>query len=1439
MKKVLGILLACIILLTNGSALLGAPVDLGANPAERPMQSATEFIVAVDPEFADKVLAGQAELFVFAEQGVDDPDIPEEDKKLKKIPPGLLKKEFEGKEVHVRNLERYREKHRADDPVLITVEVEDKDNLQEAMTAVEMCEGVLYVDPLAYYYADDFNDPRALEQWGLIPIDAYDAWNGNVGLADITIAILDTGVRLTHEDLAASIVAGWDFVGNDPDPTDEHGHGTHVAGIAAAICDNGIGIASPAGGAKIMPVRVLNAAGQGSVINISDGIRYAADHGADIINMSLGGGGNTVTMRLAIEYAQSKGCLVVASAGNDNSTDINFPARYDGVIIAASLSVSPNSNYPYAESRFSNYNLGLAYRTIHAPGDKIVSTYYNHDSSYVILSGTSMAAPYISGMAAALKARGENSVSLYEALIGATITIPRATLNSGGEFSKVSGELMILNDNGQNSRLNYSGRLVLIAPDSVSSKIVQARVEARDNTNTIDAGFNGLADVSYVSFAGYYSPVFGSPQYTTFVQQVELINGIGTVSLDLAGYKNNEVLYLWASDPLGQFGRSENLRMSLHNAVDFTSCTVDITLEKPDSYIGPSSLPTGKESFQLQIYLAYYNSIDSDLPPTGMFSSGAYGNRLIWNSEKLQYEGVLKIPKGKVQLYYYVYYNGSDKRYPDPQPIGPPIILLNDVKVIGKLLPYENIVTFAANSGEPAPADQPLPAGGLVTSPATINREGYTFKGWYSNPTFTGAPYDFRAAVNSSMTLYAKWEQNPPSCRIGQILYHTLSEALAAARSGETITLLTDILYRKTMTIADKKITFDLSGHTLDVVYIAESNYGSKPGMLVQNGEVHIIGGGELNVQTTDRTGRALRAINSVVEITNATGAKDAYGVSAEDGSIVTVMGNAAGLRGVDCMRGSSVTVYGDAIGLPNEALNVSYGVNANDAEVTVYGDVIADYAVTLQRGKVTVFGDVYGSHTSTSRGISNTRGTVTVYGNVKTGNAGVACSGYETGAAVTILGNLTCTQPSAIGIEAGGNGNAAVTIGGEVEAPVFARLCGAVKAPADFVQPSTKDGYYTYSGNASNATATLWVKESVNEPVCSIGTTQYWDLTSALLTVKSGQTIKLLKDINYNKGLTIYLDKIIFDLNGKKLNIAPASGNALIVETRGELRLIDPENGEFNVTSADANAVLVFNTGIAEVTNATATGPGRAVYADGGTAEITVFGNVTAAATGAWADNGGKITINGKVLVANSPTYLRVGSALKTKQQNAATTTKPGYLMYTDSTTSPPSIASSIIWVKGEQAQEITLTGAILYQASTRPATVSLQDSLGNSYPIDTATDGTYALTIPTPQEGARYTLKVTKPGYLSYTIKNLSPADLEDIVTVDIRQLAGDVNGDGIVNAVDLTCLLSEFNREPLKFEDADIDGNGIVNAADLTYLLAGFNKRDVEIDKASEFL
>ena len=142
------------------------------------------------------------------------------------------------------------------------------------------------------------------------------------------------------------------------------------------------------------------------------------------------------------------------------------------------------------------------------------------------------------------------------------------------------------------------------------------------------------------------------------------------------------------------------------------------------------------------------------------------------------------------------------------------------------------------------------------------------------------------------------------------------------------------------------------------------------------------------------------------------------------------------------------------------------------------------------------------------------------------------------------------------------------------------------------------------------------------------------------------------------------------------------------------------------------------------------------------------------------------------------------------------------------------------------------TFNGAVLYQASTCQATVALYGKDGNLLAsTTTAANGAYTLSAGA---GAGYTLVVSKPGYLSYTVKNLTLTAGESIQSIDLRQLAGDIDGDGVVNATDLTYLLSEFNRNPADslYPYADIDGNGIVNATDLTYLLAGFNKHDVEI-------
>ncbi|MFN2617042.1 MAG: S8 family serine peptidase, partial [Thermoleophilaceae bacterium] len=169
------------------------------------------------------------------------------------------------------------------------------------------------------------NDPLFPKQWGLTQINAPGAWARGVKGSGVTVAVVDTGVDLNHPDLQSKLVAGRDFVAGKRDcpagPQDENGHGSHVAGIAAAATDNGIGVAGTAPDSKIMPVRVLDADGSGTVEDIVAGIRFAADHGAKVINLSLGElpvlsqiDPDNEAIAAAIQHAWDRGALVVAAA---------------------------------------------------------------------------------------------------------------------------------------------------------------------------------------------------------------------------------------------------------------------------------------------------------------------------------------------------------------------------------------------------------------------------------------------------------------------------------------------------------------------------------------------------------------------------------------------------------------------------------------------------------------------------------------------------------------------------------------------------------------------------------------------------------------------------------------------------------------------------------------------------------------------------------------------------------------------------------------------------------------------------------------------------------------------------------------------------------------------------------------------------------------------
>lgn len=239
------------------------------------------------------------------------------------------------------------------------------------------------------------NDPDYDRQWALPHIQAEQVWREMGDLQPITVAVIDTGVCMSHEDLEGRVLSGgYDFVDNDDDPEDVFGHGCSVAGIIAANTDNAIGIAGFAPNSSILPVRVLGPSGSGSMADVAAGIVYAADNGADIINLSLGSMVGSQVTKDAVEYAMDKGVTVIASAGNSGGSLPGYPARYEGVVAVGAIDANGS------RSSFSNKG-----GDIWAPGRDVHTIYL--DNGYKALNGTSFSAPYVAAMAAVLQGMDE------------------------------------------------------------------------------------------------------------------------------------------------------------------------------------------------------------------------------------------------------------------------------------------------------------------------------------------------------------------------------------------------------------------------------------------------------------------------------------------------------------------------------------------------------------------------------------------------------------------------------------------------------------------------------------------------------------------------------------------------------------------------------------------------------------------------------------------------------------------------------------------------------------------------------------------------------------------------------------------------------------------------------------------------------------------------
>ena len=286
---------------------------------------------------------------------------------------------------------------------------------EDALDVIEELRGswdVTFVEPnLVRTALATPNDPYLAYQWNLPAINAEGAWAYSTGSGAV-VAVIDTGVSKAGSDTPANFVSGYDFVDGDSDPTDLNGHGTHVSGTIAQATNNSVGVAGVAYDASIMAVRVLDANGSGTSADVIAGIEFAADNGADIINMSLGSRYGSTAEQTAVQYADSKGVLTFAASGNDGSRrSISYPAAYAEAVAVGSV------GYGNTVPRYSNRGNELE---LVAPGgdtskddngdgyaDGILQeTFESGAWGYYFWQGTSMATPHAAAVGALLSSMG-------------------------------------------------------------------------------------------------------------------------------------------------------------------------------------------------------------------------------------------------------------------------------------------------------------------------------------------------------------------------------------------------------------------------------------------------------------------------------------------------------------------------------------------------------------------------------------------------------------------------------------------------------------------------------------------------------------------------------------------------------------------------------------------------------------------------------------------------------------------------------------------------------------------------------------------------------------------------------------------------------------------------------------------------------------------------
>jgi subtilisin len=377
--------------------------------------------------------------------------------------------------------------------------------------------------------------------WGADLVKAPEVWAQGYTGKGVVVAVVDTGVDYNHEDLKNNIWTnaneiagngidddgngyiddnyGWNFSEKNNDTLDKHGHGTHVSGTIAGE-NNNYGVTGIAYNSKIMPVKVLDDSGSGSYSSISKGIRYAVDNGANVINLSLGGGSANSTLESAINYASSKGVIVVMAAGNDGDSSPDYPAHYaskSGIAVGA---VDSNNNM----ADFSNRSGTNEISYVTAPGVKVYSSVPNNE--YDTYSGTSMATPHVAGVVALMLSANS---SLTDSQVREIVT-----------------ETAVNSTQSTSSNLNIS---------NVSSLSSQAITETGEHfTAQFSSGFNNSDVASVIGQAITETAQYFTPKTISNLNTSDVAPVIGQAITETTKYltssEGNDILVnpkLWSS----------------------------------------------------------------------------------------------------------------------------------------------------------------------------------------------------------------------------------------------------------------------------------------------------------------------------------------------------------------------------------------------------------------------------------------------------------------------------------------------------------------------------------------------------------------------------------------------------------------------------------------------------------------------------------------------------------------------------------------------------------------------------------------------------------------------------------------------------------------------------------------------------------------------------